>query len=109
MKWSLMRLLLCLVSVLVPCIAQGACGVTAIPLTVLGGSPFVGFVPSSPDASQQIGIVVGMTAYNPLGAAGNVHGTVIDVTLTANFGAGHYLVGPFARAAFTCSAVTGAP
>jgi hypothetical protein len=59
------------------------CGSGGIPLTVLGGAPFVAFVPSSPDASQAIAVSVGMVDYNPIGASAMVQGNAINITLTA--------------------------
>src|SRR5438477_12464642 len=67
-----------------PCEAQTLpCGSGGIPLTVLGGAPFVAFVPSSPDASQAIVVSVGMVDYNPIGASAVVQGNAINITLTA--------------------------
>jgi hypothetical protein len=87
-----MRLLLSLLTfsflgIATPCIAQTyfACGVNGVPLTVLGGSPFIGFTPSAPNASQAVTITVGMVDYNPISAVAVVQGKAITVTFTASY------------------------
>ncbi len=92
-----------LFAVALPCGAFTACGVNGVPLVVLGGSPFMGFAPPEPSASQAVAITVGMINYSPWGAAAVVQGNAINVTLNASY------LGFATPPALSCSTATVGP
>lgn len=80
-----------------------ACGVDGAPVVALGGSPFIGFTPSAPDASQPVAIAAGMVNYAPLGAVATAEGTAINVAFNASY------LGFATPPALSCSTATVGP
>ena len=61
--------------------SQGLC--TSAPISI-DGADYLSASPSKPDSTQDVAITVGRSSYIPQSAELRVHGTTIDVTLTAS-------------------------